>query len=810
MANGRKILKELLDEFSKPSTDMNEAETRFHLIDKIINSCLGWPKDLIHVEVAQERKYTDYELGEPRLVIWEAKREGKTFELPANPDKNLLVDLPSILLLGQDVKDAINQVQDYCSNRGVQIAVVTNGHQFIAFLATRFDGKAPLKCKSIVINSLTHLYQEFPTFWQLLSYDGIREKRIIRLLSTGEMGLPIKLSSKLIQYPQIRFQNDIQSTLKQVSELLIQDLSDSESIEEEFMKQCYCESGALSKYALVSKNILNARYSAMFDEKKPHPKTTPINPKKNKTSFTPDIMAEAISKRPIVLIGDVGVGKTSFVKHLKYTTAHQEFKNAIYIYIDLGSKASLTESLKNYILSEIEEQLYSKYSINVSKEQFVREVYSDQIRRFDSSIYGSYKKNNPEKYNDKLIDHLAELISVKDQHLKRAIQYISHSQKKQTIICVDNADQRSFEIQQDAFIISQELAKDWTATVFLAVRPQTFYKSKQSGALTAYPHKVFTISPPRVDTVIEKRLRFALSMAEGKIPVSILENVSLDVENLSIFLRTLIFSLGQNKDLTELLTNITGGNIRAVVELVTKFIGSPNVDAEKIIKIEKEKGSYLIPVHEFSKSALLGDYSHYNPETSLAMNTFDVSYPDPKEHFLLGMILGYLASNNTPKNNDGFVQTDQIMDEFQAQGFTVEQLENSLRRATNKKVIETSQRLTFAEDETGLIGEMPTSFRINTIGAYHSKRWMYSFAYLDAMVFDTPIFDDSVMERLVQKAESFYIGDRYERAVIFKEYLLSSWTASGLNPNYFDLAVLFSQGNDNFEYLRQIIKNNEQ
>nr|WP_321401132.1 hypothetical protein [uncultured Desulfobacter sp.] len=457
--------------------------------------------------------------------------------------------------------------------------------------------------------------------------------------------------------------------------------------------------------------------------------------------------------------------------------------------------------MRNVRLNEIEGQLYSKYNINVNQEQFVHDVYSDEIQRFDNSIYGSYKKNNPEKYNDKLIDQLEKLISITDQHLKRAIQYISYSQTKQTIICVDNADQRSFEIQQEAFIISQELAKDWAATVFLAVRPQTFYKSKQSGALTAYPHKVFTISPPRIDTVMDKRLRFALSMAEGKIPVSILENVSLDIENLAVFLRVLISSLGRNKDLTELLSNITGGNVRAVVELVTKFIGSPNVDAEKIIRIKKEDGDYIVPVHEFSKSALLGDYSHYNPETSLAMNTFDVSYPDPKEHFLVGMILGYLSSNDTSKNNDGFAQTDQIMNEFQAHGFTIGQIENSLRKATNKKVIETSQRLTFAEDETGLIGDMPTSFRINTIGAYHLKRWMYSFAYLDAMVFDTPIFDDSVMEKLVQKAESFYIGDRYERAVIFREYLLSSWTASGLNSNYFDLAVLFSQGNDNFEHL---------
>ena len=63
-----------------------------------------------------------------------------------------------------------------------------------------------------------------------------------------------------------------------------------------------------------------------------------------------------------------------------------------------------------------------------------------------------------------------------------------------------------------------------------------------------------------------------------------------------------------NNDIREILANITGGNIRAVVEFVVKFIGSPNVQAEKIIEIMKTAGRYLIPIHEFSKTAILGDH----------------------------------------------------------------------------------------------------------------------------------------------------------------------------------------------------------
>jgi len=63
MANGKKKLKELIDNPPKNSTDMNEAETRFHIIDKIINSCLGWPKEIIHVEIAQKTKIYGLRVG---------------------------------------------------------------------------------------------------------------------------------------------------------------------------------------------------------------------------------------------------------------------------------------------------------------------------------------------------------------------------------------------------------------------------------------------------------------------------------------------------------------------------------------------------------------------------------------------------------------------------------------------------------------------------------------------------------------------------------------------------------------------------
>jgi hypothetical protein len=166
--------------------------------------------------------------------------------------------------------------------------------------------------------------------------------------------------------------------------------------------------------------------------------------------------------------------------------------------------------------------------------------------------------------------------------------------------------------------------------------------------------------------VIEKRLIFALKVAEGQIAPDMLHGVRLTLGSMAVFLRALLNSIGKNRDITEILANITGGNIRAVVEFVRQFIGSPNVEAEKIVEIQSRTGNYVIPVHEFSKAAILGDYSHFVPESSLAMNLFDVQTPDRREHFLGLMIVAFMRSDETLKDRDGFVQTALIVEEMQS------------------------------------------------------------------------------------------------------------------------------------------------
>lgn len=800
-------IRALVSDLASKTETLNEADTRFQFIDRIIIEGLGWPRHLVSLERPYGGTYTDYEIGKPCQVIWEAKKEGVYFELPAQAADKIIHNIDAILKISPDAKSAILQAQRYCSDRGVECAVVSNSYQIIVFLATRHDGTPPLLGKCLVFDGHASLAQHFPALWQALSPAGIEQGHLRRLLrSGGVQGIPPKLSTRLTQYPRFRYPSESQQSLRVLSELLIEDAPNTPSVERHFYEECYCESGALAKEALVSRDILAARYAALFHPSESAPTVQPIKASsKYEPSFSNEVIAEALGRRPIVLIGDVGVGKTSFLKHLMYVRASQEFKNAIFMYIDLGAKASLSRDLPSFFVDEIERQLLQTYEVDIYESSFVKGVHHGEIVRFENGVYKNLKAIDPRAYEIKLIEKLDKLTSDKSEHLKASIKHISNARRQQVIVAIDNADQRSLEVQQDAFIISQEIAKNWDALVFVAVRPATFHHSKRSGALSAYPQRVLTISPPRPDVVLEKRLVFALDMAEGRLPLEKLSGVSIRLDSIALFLRALQHSLRENMEIVELLSNITGGNIRQVIEFVTKFIGSPNVDSDKIIDIMARQQSYLIPLHEFSKAALLGDYAHFHDPSSIALNLFDVRYPERREHFLASLLIAFLNWDGPHRNREGFVVTEKLVSEMQSHGFIQDQIEAALRRLTNKKLVETTERVTFDEGLEGLIGEMPSAFRATTIGIYHILKWAPTFAYLDAMVFDTPIFDKNTVDAISSEPNSFEISTRYERATDFRSYLTDTWNTNAFECPYYDWNSTVPIGKPTFESVARVI-----
>lgn len=800
MAAGEHALHALIANMPNDSATWNEAETRHQFIDTLIHDVLGWDRSETKVERQEGGEFSDYELGIPPQVVVEAKRAGVNFEIPHEGATSVIRSIKSLNSTSKDFKAAFDQASNYCAKRGIQIGVVCTSTQIVVFLGVRTDGTPINEGKCLVFGNHAILKDSLSRLWQAISPAAVQQRELLKTLSTiNPSGVPAKLSSYIQGYPSFRYPSESQQSLRMLSDLLIEDAPNTPEYRKRFLEECYCESGALARDALLGKNILAARYAAMFPPTEHSPSLKSVRREESERfGLSQEVVAEALGRRPIVIIGDVGVGKTSFIRNLIYVRAEDEMRNAIFIYIDLGSQANLGQDIQNFLIEDIERQLLENHGVDLLEDSFVRGVYHGDLIRFEKGVYGRLKESNHERFLEKQIEMLAELAANKVQHLQKCIQHLSKGRQKQVVICIDNADQRELRDQQRAFLAAQEFASIWHALVLISIRPRTYFASKSSGSISAYPQRILTISPPRVDLVLEKRLSFSLDLAEGRLPLDRLDGISIRLDSIALFLRSLIYSLKKSRDLSEFMSNITGGNIREALELTKGFIGSPNVDSDKIISLMEMDEGYIIPLHEFSKSALLGEYSHYDAKSSLALNLFDVRYPDKKEHFLSIILINYLISDASSKSPEGFIPTGDICTELCRYGFVVDQIEHALRRLTNKKLIETTERITFDEGLQGLVGDMPMAFRATTIGSYHCSRWSPSFAYMDAMLVDTPILDSTARQNILNDINSFEISRRLHRTTAFDEYLMNCWEKFEHHPVYFDWPTTRKAGDASF------------
>ncbi|MBC5767374.1 hypothetical protein [Ramlibacter albus] len=785
-----KNLQKLVEEFSPLGELSNEAQTRFSFIDRVLEDCLGWERTEIRVEVYEESGRTDYECGLPRQLIVEAKHAKDPFKIPPRRAKTK-VKLESLMAFDAAADAAIRQVQQYGASRGVGPVVVANGPQFIIFLASNLNGKSPLKGEALVFDGYEEIVLGFNAIYETLSKFGIEERRLEDQLGEAiPSTLPSKLSALCLNYFEHKYASSFQESLKNAAQLVIEDLGRTAEVEKEFLEQCYCESGPLTQYSLVGKNLAAARYAALFSRSELGSRIEPVNPKKGgkrgAEPFSEQVLQEALAKRPVVLVGDVGVGKTTFLKHLMQVSGREEFTNAISIYFDLGNQATLSRTPKDAFLETVRDTLRDGLGMNLFGMSLMDVIYQRELKDFDEGFASILKETNPAQFTQERVALLRRLSENTETHLRLSLAHISRVKKRQAIIVIDNADQRSFDIQQEAFLIAQELASSWNALVFIALRPQTFHASKRSGTLSAYPTKIFVIPPPKLEDAIELRLKFALQMAEGRIPIPSFSGITLHIDSLAKLISALLRSLARNRELYEFIVNVSGGNVRLAVELISKYLGSPNVESERIVKLISDQGYYDVPLHEFAKASLLSEYSHYQEDSSVATNVFSVFFRDRREHFLSLMLLGYLSWEGAETlQADGFISVTTLTQQMQSAGFHIDQITSHVQKLTRRRLIETTERRLLDTGEELKERQLPEAFRITSVGAYHLKKWCSDFGYLDAVVFDTHLLDDEIRSELAAEVNDDRLLARYRRASKFREYLDATWLAFSPQP-YFD------------------------
>jgi predicted type IV restriction endonuclease len=138
----------------------NESDTRLKILDRVLFDVLGWKHESIFTEPHTTSGFIDYLLtiNERRgAMVIEAKKVGLL--QPASKSNELM----HVALSGPVVKPltaGINQAMRYANERGVAIALVTDGNTWLFFKASRTDGKPPLEGKGILFPQLSNCTKE--------------------------------------------------------------------------------------------------------------------------------------------------------------------------------------------------------------------------------------------------------------------------------------------------------------------------------------------------------------------------------------------------------------------------------------------------------------------------------------------------------------------------------------------------------------------------------------------------------------------------------------------------------------------------
>jgi hypothetical protein len=749
--------------------DRNEATTRLALIDRLLFDCLGWGRDEADLEDYERGQYADYVLSrQRRRLVVEAKREGATFELPGELGQICNVD--ALYALGGEVAAALEQVESYAHDRGIPYAAICNGHQLIAFIANRQDGIEPRKGRALVFPTPASMVEGFAELWAGLNQSGCSTMSLSRMLGSKVLTRPPKLSEGVKDYPGAAQADERQYMLATLNVLFLPDYVRDDENEDTFLLECYCPPGAFSRLAMLNRSVLRTRYSlALGKELK-----VGLDEASNKDGLNPqlrgEVAASSAGKDPMVLLGDVGVGKTMFLRRLLRVDAKEIAEDGILLYTDLGRDAVLTE-IRTHVAASFKEQLLTRHGIDIDEAAFLRGTYQAEVVRFAKGIHGSLADTDPDEFRRREIDHLAGLAANVEEHMRRSLEHLVKLRRQQVIVVLDNIDQRLQEEQEQVFLIAESFAKSWPCTVFVTLRPETFNASRVNGTLSGYQPRAFTVQPPRVESVVAKRLEFGAKhyRDQGKLPEWL--GWTADSEDLRDYLEVLIKSFRRSEPLQQALVNLSGGNARRALELMTTFIESPHAEHRRTLERDRQssKRDYLVPAYAFVRAALLGDSEHYSPERSRIPNLFDIATMDPGEHFLLPCLLGLLLRESTRGEGEGYLAAEDAYLSLQSLGFNPDQVDFALGRSIAGELVEV---LPPEAEADGV-----DSVRLTSVGIYAYQALALDFQYYDAVVIDTPIADPAQREKL-RIVHS--VSARLERAEAFVEYLAGCWENSGL------------------------------
>ncbi|HEX8521389.1 MAG TPA: hypothetical protein VF669_03975 [Tepidisphaeraceae bacterium] len=752
---------------------LNEDTTRMRMIDAILFDVLKWDRNFVLTEPhVKNEGYADYILHTKggRTLVLEAKKVGATFLLPdREPYPGRAVPFQLISDKCPDAHKAMQQGVTYANSVGARYTVISNGQQWLLML-TAVEGALLAERNVIVFESLRAISDRFELFWNCFSPLMVQvNKPHLLLVDTRHQPAPAKLAQTVPQYPVRREGSDIRNQHATSIQYIWDEVNNNEA-SKTFFEECYVPPVGHDKNTGLAAQLLWDRSA----------EDTAAYEKVHASQMTELLKNPPRPERPVILLGRIGRGKSTFIKYLKVIAAEQTLRKYIQIDIDFLDRPRTKGEVAAFVYDAVRDQLHERYGIDVSADDVVRAALRAQLNQFRKTPRAKLylDAGDEQRFKEAELDYLEEQTRNVHHYLKLVTQLIRGSHGKSIAIYFDNLDKRG-DLQEEAFLIASSIARDWAAIDFICLRPGTFQRSRNLGVLDSIAPRLIQVYPPPTALFLKRRFEYCSKIAAGEKPPprgseALSKAIAQEGSEVSALFRALSDSVRRDKDLVTLFESVSNGNLRDVLFRVGATITSWHLDTAEMIEGIRESGTYYVTHHQALRALLYGASLYFDPARSPLVNLFEIEHADPIDHFLRPICLFHLSKGSRETADLGFTSYAEVAALVGNYSFTPDAIETTLQFLFAKRLVEDDN---FNDEWPGT----NINLRLTALGHYHISDLIVRFEYRDAVVVDTPIIDPSASGE-IKLVDS--IGDRLLRGRAFLRYLNNCAQSVANTPFY--------------------------
>jgi GTPase SAR1 family protein len=737
-------------EVKEYAANLNESDTRSKLIDALLLKVLGWSE----LDVGREGKiktgYFDYLIKIPGFqMLIEAKKEVIELNLPAKHNK---VKIGSIY---KNNKDVFDQIRSYGFESNCQNGIITNGTQFIFTELFNINGIEWTEKQCLIFNGIEDVENRFLEFYENLSKSSVSHYGGFKFNLILEKKQFKTVLSTLTDSNKELVRNSLSVNLIPIINNIFGEIYKSGiDSDTDFIRKCFVENGETKK----NRNEIQKIFSDNA------PNLSNIIRIKNTLNLKNAIESELTNDvidikkltppKPIVIIGSRGAGKTTFINYLLHNDEGAKYtENHLAIYLDIrkiyNNKASFEQSA---IAEKIIKLISEKYeNLELTSIDVLKRIYAKEIKEKTAGVWNYFFKNDLSKYEEKIAIFLESACADFLQHLSHLNKYLIRERRKRLIIVIDNSDQYDISFQKNIFLFAHSLAQSSFCNTLISLREGYYYKWRSSPPFDAYESNVYHVSAPKYADILQKRIDYALSNIHSQSTLRGNINsgaiVEIPEESVYIFLNGLknsIFS-SKNNDLLNFLDYTTFPDLREGLRIFNLYLTSGHTQVEENIvreysSILAKKTNQTIPIHEFVKSIGLENKLYYNSESSVIHNLFTPP-AESTDHFLLTYILRELSSaTNAQFSTTHEIFSSTIFEIFTEFGYRNNSIKSAVETLIKFRLIDSDLK---ASDVEGFLLDNTSSLKITLKGHHYINDLIFKFYYIDLILQDTPIFEDS-------------------------------------------------------------------